>query len=695
MEQRIKPSVAAGFDNFIKSAAFYRLLVAAFALLAVYEIGYICYINFFRMSDFISMDSSNVLNTVKDVVRERTLFPSTVFGEYGKDVTMSTNGGIIFTVIPVAAVFYALTGNIFLSVAIADTIFTAVILCLFRAVMKKYNVTLLCRLAGVCILLSGYVAYDMWSKGNNLDYLFCSFIVAAFYSSKLVYTFLFVLFVKKNDDEPGLLSTKILGIAFLLLTLLGSMDQSLYYAVMFIAPYFVYMAVKAFAKNDIGEIFRKKNIWFYIAAVCALLGVALQGLFAGDAMSGRGMSDGLSTMETFFANQNRSYLYLMRFLGAVPMMGSHPVTSPEAIWYMINHFIVLGLLALFAAYIVKALKQKAEGAQNLAFPIIVGVNYIVFQFSDVLIDQFNHTRYTFTAFLLIFVCAVVQLNRLKAEKLFTRVLLVFILFGVAASSAGTSFHVNYSNQPINKRIAEVMSDERFDDIGVAYAFGYYDIPSVLNVLDDSREYQSILDDRTDQFEFNASIRGYTLKEDYSRAELRMAIDPDTGRIRFYGFNYTKLRPESYEGATVIITEPKYFENFPDYIKRSYREAEDTAIDYLHFYYSDYDWVNPDFSEDSYRAEIVNASLSLEDKMLTAEVKNIGKAPWYSGIGTELRVLINDEDAPRGVIEADTSILEGETVRFEVNSDNISPADKVELIMLKEGEFEFGNRITLR
>jgi hypothetical protein len=251
---------------------------------------------------------------------------------------------------------------------------------------------------------------------------------------------------------------------------------------------------------------------------------------------------------------------------------------------------------------------------------------------------------------------------------------------------------------VDNEIAKVMSETKYDDVKVAYVFGYYNHGNVLDALDVTRTYLNILHyykyEMSDYF-FNSATNTMQIPVDYMKhPNLGISYDA-AGLPAMWSFVGSYGEPESYEGPTLLLTEERYFDTFPERIKSHYTETG--SYDYIHIYYADGDYINPYYTEEDYDANIVEASIEAAEEnhlMLTATVENIGNAPWYDMVETQLRVLIDDEDGNRGIIPADIDILQGNKFKFEVDLGQLGDYSKVELVMLKEGEFEFGNRLRI-
>jgi hypothetical protein len=100
--------------------------------------------------------------------------------------------------------------------------------------------------------------------------------------------------------------------------------------------------------------------------------------------------------------------------------------------------------------------------------------------------------------------------------------------------------------------------------------------------------------------------------------------------------------------------------------------------------------NPIYAQKAYDAAVTR--MDFAEGQLEASVHNSGTALWTDAQLVSLRIFVNGEDrGERGTIRG--AVKPGEACTFTIPLD-VLPGDRIDAIMLKSGEFEFGNRMTI-
>ncbi|MDR1530663.1 MAG: hypothetical protein LBS62_00475, partial [Clostridiales bacterium] len=99
--------IAEKLNSLLKSDKYYKALFYVFALLACVEFLFICYINLFRLRDFLGYDASSSILFIQEIVKQKTFFPQnwTYTSQYGFS-------GANFA----AAILGLITNDVFISV---------------------------------------------------------------------------------------------------------------------------------------------------------------------------------------------------------------------------------------------------------------------------------------------------------------------------------------------------------------------------------------------------------------------------------------------------------------------------------------------------------------------------------------------------------------------------------------------------
>jgi hypothetical protein len=349
---RKKQKMKNAITNFKRSSMAEKIL---FVFLGI-NFLVIIFINFFKGASDIGYDSSCIYLFAQEVRKNHTLIlPQNMFVYQGTLFLDSTA--------PLAALFYGITGNIFISFALSGLIFLGIFIYLFAAIAKDFDLNKLSILVILNLLLSLFVASTEFYAENPLGYPECMLITPNFYLVKQVISlFVIKIFIdfEKGRIKKDVRSSIQLTLGVFLIFLAGVSD-GYRQLVTLLSGILIYFLVKFFIKNDFKCIINLK--FLYLIGLCSatVLGKWIQE----NVIHFHSLDDTMKLINTeqFFKNLSSIFLGYMHLFNAVPYNPSVKVFDLTGINLLIN-FLVFVLFNALAVKGVILLVKKIRAVQS-------------------------------------------------------------------------------------------------------------------------------------------------------------------------------------------------------------------------------------------------------------------------------------------------------------------------------------------
>ena len=229
------------------------------------EVGMIVYSNLVELQYHLGFDASSAYLHAVEMWREKSLIPST----FAITTTLGLDAPDAL-----AALFYGITGNIFLSFGIANLILDVIICISFYQILKEINLTPFTRILGMVFLLCPFMTPDHFTD-NNLSYFAMVFGEQGSYSIKIIAMMLLFLTIIKFEHNKKCYKTMIFATLFNMLTCVSS---GIYVAITILVPCVVYYLVKMVYENSYKVLKNTGLIFALVELVLSFIGKASTGL---------------------------------------------------------------------------------------------------------------------------------------------------------------------------------------------------------------------------------------------------------------------------------------------------------------------------------------------------------------------------------------------------------------------------------
>ncbi|MBR6390105.1 MAG: hypothetical protein IKS16_02070 [Lachnospiraceae bacterium] len=358
--------------------------------------------NFMYTDNAVDSDTAKLLRHAVEMSRNHTLN----IRDWLHTTTMEWDTSALL-----AAPFYTFTHNIYISAAIANTLITALFICLIFRLFDRFGLSIKTALKACMIFLIPY-AFGM------LDYFNLLMFGGAQYVFRVMIPILLIIIIMTPRAKRIGVENILLGILALILIIIASVSSGLYIVVSCVMPVLLVVILDALISGD----FRKYDLYQYL--VCA---VALVASVAGAVTSIRiGEANFGNTMSLLRWYDLRYYIQCFaegyfRLMGAMPgavQDESVAVFSLRGFAFLFKLLISVLIMVTFMVGLVQSAKAKARvtSGPDIRFPLcgIALVNLIILLVCETRYSSLNSTleyRYLIPVVIPVLLCVPVQLEQ--------------------------------------------------------------------------------------------------------------------------------------------------------------------------------------------------------------------------------------------------------------------------------------------
>jgi hypothetical protein len=555
-------------EGFVKQTGFVDAARYCFAGLLAFQCLAIIYVNLFQNQNHLGYDASALYLKAIEMWRQGTPIP-----DYYDETFLCIDAPV-----PIAALFYGLTGNIFISYGLANIIITSLIaalaISLWRDLLKEFgSVEILALVIPLNILFSPFIvsshAYDTWNPIR--DPYGAMYVSSAYFSVKILTGLLclkaFAILVKQ-ENKPAKPRHKALLAATLALLFVGGLSSGLYATVTFLLPLFALLCLRALLRSD-PQLFFNRALLFIASGACLafigrLITINILKLPINDAKELVGSAD-------FFKNLGSIYLGFAELMAGMGAGSGTVLFSSLGIQYLIN-FAICNFLLFAPLVFIVSLKKRGQLAADsglMMYIFIIAVNLAIFSLCYLTYGSGTfENRYLLPVYfclltvLGLFVSAVAENKEFwLLRNVALAVIFIFLLFSnVASQQAYAAFVITDYNKLMPQLISKYGAD-------LVYGTEL-DLTRNMRVLDTSRVYQEIVieDGREDGL----------LKIDFHH---------------YGGYTYYE-EPGSYQGPTILLASPREYDKLPYHVRELFVFQEVTGVRNLNIYLSEINPLNP-------------------------------------------------------------------------------------------------------
>lgn len=476
--------IADKLDRYIFSPSFSKILLRIFFIIFVFQCGSICFYNLFQLKEHLGYDASVDILQAVEMWRSKSF----ILDNWVYTTSLKLDSGI-----PLTALLYGITGNVFLSFGIVNIATTAIMVLLFCKIAEELGLSPLATLIALNMFLSPYTG-ESYNVANPLDYYSCMFFSCAYYAVSVITVLLAVLAVlrlERNDLSRG---TLVCVCSSLFLFAVAGISKGMTMMMYFALPGLLYALVLVFLNNTFDGIFCKRNLYFILVIAATLIGVVIAAVAT--SYQNRSGEMQLIGFEGFWENFGALLLGLPILMDVGTTGTWVGATSYRAIPFFCN----LLLFVLFAFSLIfiavryfKAREYKAD-TKMLFMLCLCFVDIFIFALIDSKAGSpIFEARYLIFAF----VCGLFLvggfIDAIKDSLVFKKLLICFIACALVASNATSYFCMTYRSGAWGAELVDVFSKY---DVEVVYVMDHPEASTAiqgrnLRVLDTSKVYKVI------------------------------------------------------------------------------------------------------------------------------------------------------------------------------------------------------------
>lgn len=460
----------------------FSLLSAVLVLIFLCQFAVLCYLNFTQIQNHTGYDSSwNYLRTAL-MWQEKAV----TFHNWHDDTTLQLD-----THMPLSALLYGLTGNIWFSFGVGNTLMNVLMLLFLWKVLVRLNVRFPARMIALNLLICPFLT-NGFHVFNDLGYFSSILSGASFYSLRMLLVLMIVYEFLKivQDGRMGFLPCLIWAGC-----ILCGISSGVYLIVIILAPFLAYVAEMAAIRNDWRQLIRRESIFACLCCAAVLAGKLLARFaLRFEAIDSTSTWTSLTDLWKNFGALLPGYLKLLQ---ALPVSGTEfPIVSLTGILRF--GALAIASLTVFSMTFIfrKAWKNPEEkGGALLLLVNIVLVNLLILGLHNASYGaEIFEERYLIIVYFAAVIMTALFFNQLNSR----RVLSVTLTAVLAGSVFMVDVHsdLNYLKEtnddwPMN----QIQSLAESEDAGIVYVWGddLTVICRTLRVWDLNRIYKSIPD----------------------------------------------------------------------------------------------------------------------------------------------------------------------------------------------------------
>ena len=431
-----------------------------FVILAA-QVAAIVVFNFTRMKYCMDYDSICALTQAREIWRQKTL----ALSSWTYQTTLGWDSGV-----PLAALLYGVTKNLFVSYGIVNCLFTFFYIYVFVRLFRDLKMGNIGRFVILIILFAPYTF-------DQLGYSKMLFTAAAYYNVKAVMSVMMLGIIVRfrvNARKKQILFCCL----FELFLFASSISTTVYELICCVAPVVLFEVIdlvqadKLFEGNRFRLAFlRSREILFVLASVVvAVAGLALCRI-AGLQINPPVMN--LTDQFSVWKNMGACFASIYAIFGGVPLTDNIPVMSPEGITSLICFLIVSFVLASLIYMMVCLVRKKVFDVPLVIISCFVVVNLAVLILADLTYGGgFFESRYHLLPIMVVLVCAgmVAELLAKKVNK--SMRLLLFCTFTVCVLAANVANYTRYFLMDNHAdELEHIIEDARAENVRMLYVMG--------------------------------------------------------------------------------------------------------------------------------------------------------------------------------------------------------------------------------
>ncbi len=491
-----------------------KVMAVILALLFLLQTGVIILFNLTQLEHHIGFDTSTFLYNAVTVWNEKSL----ILKDWSYQTTLALDNSV-----PLAALFYGITNDIFVSYGLANSLFTILLLWIFNGVLKRSHISLISRLVCLNMVLLLHYAAD-YSNANPLLYGDVLYLNNAAYNVRTILALLliYIYIGSLNEEKNPVLLYVLTGF----LCLVAGLSSGFWILVTICIPLTIHWVFTCFFKKN------PVNYRALFILITASVLIAAGKIISVSVLhfSARDSGMVLITIDKFWKNMGSILMGWLDLLSALSISRSIAVFSAEGIYYGLSLLLAL-LLPAVGLYMLFRGGEKTNGILSAGY--IIGFNFLMFAFLDTTYGSpVFEIRYLI---ILVFMAVLILgcwLDRIDVKKVQTCAVmaLAVIMIPLNIISDSTFYHTK-NNLGELQAIAEAV---RPYESPVVYFYGDSAGIDARNIraVDTSKTYKFVSSNRTvdqwgdsrkyiDAGEWNGPTLVVSRKEEYADLPTRL------------------------------------------------------------------------------------------------------------------------------------------------------------------------------
>lgn len=505
-----------------------NLVLALLILVGVLQFAVICYFNLTQLEQHIGYDTSTYYYTAIEMWEQKSI----LLDKWEYQTTLN-----IDSTAPLAAVFYGIIGNIFTAYGLANIVITIVFIFVFNSFLKRFPISDISKAIAVNLSMVLHFALA-YNNANSLYYGDVMFIQNAAYNIKTILA-LWILIVAMDLYEGK--KNKISACACVFMCGVSGFSSGYWILATTALPLLVLEIVKRILDQDWKDWWKSSLNQFIGASIIA----SLAGKIAVGVILDYQSKESLMTLisiEKLWKNMGSILQGYLDLLTALPQDGGVEALTFDGVCFGIN-FLFAAFIIIGAVYSVRKKEYDKNYREQVVLAVIV-VNLLIFIFMDTTYgSRFFEVRYLILIFLL-----GLQYMAKIFDVITTKINVKFL--GICTAAMIMLINIS-SNLPYYK------DKTNYDELkNIIETVGKYDTPVVYTFGDDM-----ILDSR--------NLRVLDLTKVYKQVNSNM-------KVRHWGDTLRYDDLGEWTGMILILTTEDEIENFPDYIRKDMKKAEEVG-----------------------------------------------------------------------------------------------------------------------
>lgn len=522
----------------LKQYDFYWLLKMGFISMFFLQVVYLIIFNLTQLKYHIGYDASSYYLKAMEMGKQRTIFI---------DYWIEQTTLFFDSPVPLAAVIFYITGDIFISYGIANIIISAVFLSIFYLILCAFERSFLSKIVCLNMVACVYIS-PSFNNANDLGYVSSMFSSGNWYVLRSIIILMLIKVVMDLEEHKFRLAWII--VSGILLVVSG-ISGGWYLLVTIILPLIAYYIIRMFIKNTYKEVWNIKVLLLVLGGMLVAFGkwiavYKLNFISKDSNMVLVGLTD-------FWKNIGSIVLGFMDLISALPHHSDQNALQIEGIIYLMGFFVFL-LCVIGFVFAISQVRKNRE-SKNGMLVCVAGFNILMF---TVLYTTYGaeifESRYLIPVFLLLVIMAGAFADALDDKLILKKwgFVLVFMVYAVLNIYDDSVLYKTKNNYDILASVAEKAAEL---EAPVVYVVG-----DNLNI--DSRNLRVIDKDRIYK---NINENSYSSMQHWG--------------------DYTYLDDAAdVPGKNVMITTQEYYGMIPEYIRNKYVLQE--QIDQYEIYAAD-------------------------------------------------------------------------------------------------------------